>query len=96
LAGKFNTKQMTENTKNDPYAEWIGMPEYNNTPQPKPLITALFKFATVEDYDTFHNFIKQGLYGGKKVFDGMQRKDAKQAWWPLKEKASKYIYEDET
>jgi hypothetical protein len=72
--------------------EWVGMPEYNNVKLPAPLITATFKFATQKDYDEFHSIVKTSLYGGKKVFDGMQRKEAKQAWYPLKEKASKYRY----
>lgn len=71
---------------------WQDMPEYNNIKQPEPLITATFKFATEEDYNDFHAKVKEYIYGGVKVFDGMQRKDKKQAWYPLKEKASKYEY----
>jgi len=36
--------------------------------------------------------IKQHLYNGQKVFDGMQRKDKKSTWYPLNVKASKYRY----
>jgi len=71
---------------------WINMPEYNNIKQPEPLITATFKFRTEEDYAEFHNKVKELIYGGVKVFDGMQRKDKKQAWYPLNEKASNYEY----
>jgi len=78
---------------NDWENEWNEMPEYNNIKQPPPLITATFKFRTVEDYDRFHKLIKENLYNNKKVFDGMQKKDKKQAWYPLKQKASKYYYE---
>jgi len=33
------------------------------------------------------------LYKGEKPFDGMQRKDMKSTWFPLKEKPNKYTYE---
>jgi len=72
--------------------DYDGMPEYHNVKQPKPEITATFKFRNQADYDTFHEVVKQHLYGGEKVFDGMQRIETKQAWFPLLEKASKYIY----
>jgi len=72
--------------------EWVGMPEYKNVIVPKPVITAKFKFRTKEDYDKFHGVIKEHLYGGNKVFDGMQSENEKQAWYPLNEKASKYRY----
>lgn len=71
---------------------WVGMPEYDNVKQSPPLITATFKFRTEEDYQLFNKLIKKHLYNGEKVFDGMQRVEAKQAWFPLKEKASKYVY----
>jgi hypothetical protein len=69
---------------------WEGMPEYNNSRQPSPEITATFKFKNKDDYEDFKEKIKKHLYNGEKVFDGMQKKDKKQAWYPLKEKASKY------
>ena len=69
------------------------MPEYNNEKQKEPEITATFKFANKKDYDEFHALVKKYVYGGTKVFDGMQRKNKKNAWYPLKEKASKYYYE---
>lgn len=78
---------------NDWKEEWIGMPEYNNVEKVPPLITATFKFRTQEDFDLFNKQIKKHLYKGEKVFDGMQSKEVKQAWFPLNEKASKYIYE---
>jgi len=80
-------------TENDWKEEWKNMPEYNNIKQPEPFIVVKFKFRNQEDYDYFHSVIKEHLYGGKKVFDGTQRKTEKQAWFPLKEKGSKYIYE---
>ena len=79
--------------ENDWREEWREMPEYINTIQPEPVITATFKFRTKEDYDDFHSIVKKALYDGHKVFDGMQRKDKKNAWYPLPEKASRYLYE---
>lgn len=73
---------------------YIGMPEYNNHNQEAPVITATFKFRTEEDYEEFKELIKQHIYNGVKPFDGMQRKEKKQAWYPHKEKASKYVYVD--
>jgi len=73
--------------------EWKNMPEYNNVVEQKPLIIAEFKFRNETDYKIFHELVKKYIYGGKKVFDGMQRNNKKQAWFPLKEKASKYYYE---
>lgn len=71
---------------------YFDMPEYNNVNLPEPFITATFKFRNQEDYDTFHALVKKYIYGGAKVFDGMQRKDKKTAWFPLLEKASNYEY----
>ena len=68
------------------------MPEYNNQNLPKPFIVAVFKFRNQEDYDQFHQIVKKELYGGQKVFDGMQREDVKNAWYPLNEKGSGYEY----
>lgn len=72
--------------------EWFNMPKYNNCKRPEPEITATFKFRNESDYLDFKDKIKKHLYDGKKVFDGMQKKDAKNAWFPLEEKASDYIY----
>jgi hypothetical protein len=83
-------KTAIENNLNE---HWQDMPSYNNVLQDKPLITATFKFRTEEDYEEFHKLVKEHIYEGVKVFDGMQRKDVKQAWYPLKEKASRYVYE---
>lgn len=69
------------------------LPEYNNVKEGKPVVEVLFRFKSVEDYDEFHKLIKEHLYEGKRVFDGMQKKDKKNTWYPLKEKASKYEYE---
>lgn len=73
--------------------EWKDMPEYNNVPDIPPLITATFKFRTQEDFELFKETIKKYLYNGEKPFDGMQRKDVKSTWFPLKEKPNKYRYE---
>ena len=72
--------------------EWINMPEYNNIKEPDPFIEAKFKFKNQEDYDEFHKLIKKYLYNDQKVFDGMQKKDKKYAWYPLKPKAKLYKY----
>lgn len=69
---------------------YIDMPEYNNINLPPPFITATFKFRSEEDYNIFHENIKKYIYKTNKVFDGMQRENHKQAWFPLNEKASKY------
>ena len=75
--------------------DYSGMPEYNNSKQPDPEITATFKFRSQEDYNTFHSLVKEHIYNGKKVFDGMQKKESKTTWFPLKEKASNYRYKSE-
>lgn len=87
----MDTKNKTK-IQNSLEDHWQDMPEYDNVKQPEPLITATFKFATIDAYNDFHVKVKEHLYSGQKVFDGMQRKDKKQAWYPLKEKASKYEY----
>jgi len=74
---------------------WKGMPEYYNIVEPEPEITATFKFRNEKDYEHFKETVKKHLYDGEKCFDGMQRKGKYQAWYPLKEKASKYRYYDE-
>lgn len=81
--------------KNDIGQHYFDMPEYNNVKQDDPLITALFKFKTQEDFDTFHAIVKEHLYDGKRVFDGMQKKEAKNAWYPLPERPSSYYFGDE-
>jgi len=63
-----------------------GLPEYENFVQPKAEITATFKFRSKEDFETFQQKVKQHIYNGQKVFDGLQKKKEKQAWYPLKEK----------
>ena len=72
--------------------EWKDMPEYNNVPEIPPAIVATFKFRNQEDFLIFNNLLKKHLYNGEKVFDGMQRKEEKSTWFPLKEKANKYRY----
>ena len=72
--------------------EWVNMPEYNNVKQDKPKITATFKFRNNDDYEIFKNKVKKYLYNDEKVFDGQQKIDEKQAWFPLREKDKKYYY----
>jgi len=79
----------------DEYPEWVGMPEYDNKVRQEPAIIATFKFRNEEDFKVFNELIKKHLYNGEKAFDGMQRKDVKSTWFPLFEKASKYLYENE-
>ena len=90
----FTSFDVDMEEKTDVYTEWVGMPEYNNVDQADPVITATFKFRNEEDYEEFKELVKKHLYNGEKVFDGMQKKEAKQAWYPLKEKGSKYAYRE--
>lgn len=87
-----------ENTEdiNNWQEHYIGMPEYNNVKQLEPAITATFKFRNQEDFDEFNTLLKKFIYNGEKPFDGMQRKEVKSTWYPLNEKASKFIYTDES
>ena len=73
-------------------SHWAGMPEYDNKKEEEPEVTVVFKFRTVADFDEFNDLIKKYVYKTRKVFDGMQGKTEKRAWYPLKEKASKYEY----
>ena len=68
------------------------MPEYNNKKQEEPIITATFKFKTEKDYLKFKDLVQKYIYNGNRVFDGMQKVDKKNAWYPHKEKASRYEY----
>ena len=85
-------KQRELNLDCEKVFDYTGMPEYENTKQPEPKITATFKFRCQEDYDKFHDLVKYHIYDGEKVFDGMQRIEKKSAWFPLKEKGSNYRY----
>jgi hypothetical protein len=76
--------------------EWQGMPEYDNKYANPPAVIATFNFATEEDFHKFNDLLKQYVYNGEKPFDGMQRRRVKSTWYPLKEKASKYLYVDES
>ena len=86
--------EMFEDTGYNWENEWKDMPEYKNVKQPEPKITALFKFRNEKDYIEFKELVKLHIYNNEKVFDGMQQIDKKQSWYPLKEKASKYLYVD--
>jgi len=79
--------------ENDWREHWKDMPEYDNEWQEEPDCIAVFKFKTREDYEEFKELVKENLYDGERVFDGMQRKERKTAWYPAKEKASNYDYE---
>lgn len=85
-------KDLFGENENDWKEHWLGMPEYNNVEETPPLITATFKFRNEEDFDNFKETIRKHLYNGEKPFDGMQRKDIKSTWYPLKEKAKNYRY----
>lgn len=87
---KKRVKDTEEWQKNEQL--YFDMPEYNNIDMPKPVIEAVFRFRSQEDFDRFHALIKEHLFDGQRVFDGMQKKDKKSAWYPLLEKPSKYEY----
>ena len=72
--------------------EWQNMPEYNNINEPRPVIVATFKFKTEDDFLKFKSLIQEHIYNGEKVFDGMQKINEKNAWYPHKKKASSYEY----
>ena len=72
--------------------EWEGMPEYNNINEPAPLITATFKFKTESDFIKFKKLVQEYVYNGEKVFDGMQKINEKNSWYPHKDRPSKYKY----
>lgn len=73
-----------------------GMPEYNAVEQKPPEVTAVFKFETTKDFEKFNALLKKHIYKGEKPFDGMQRKDKKSTWFPLKPKANKYRFKNES
>jgi hypothetical protein len=72
---------------------YFDMPEYDNINEPEPAVTVTIKCKTVEDFQELKQLLKDKIYNGAKVFDGMQRETKKSTWYPLKEKASKYYYE---
>ena len=74
------------------HEEWKMMPEYNNVNEPDPEITLTFKFRNNKDYNEFKELVKKYCYDGQKAIDGQQQKHKKQAWYPLKEKSSQYLY----
>ena len=79
-----------------PSVDWRGMPEYNNKKEKEAVVTAKFKFRSQEDFKKFNDLLKKHVYMTNKIFDGVQTKTSKQAWYPLKEKSSKYIYITDT
>lgn len=89
-------KDLFGKTENDWREEWEDMPDYNNIPGSPPAIEATFKFRNGDDFELFKETIQEVLYEGERPFDGMQRKDKKSTWFPLKEKAKKYRFTDES
>ncbi len=87
----FNTKSVANNWE----TEWLDMPECINENEPDPEIIATFKFRNQKDFEDFKAKAKEHIYNGEKLFDGNQRKDKKQAWYPLREKPSKYNWVSE-
>ena len=85
--------QLFETTDNDWQTEWVGMPAYDNVYQPEPEITATFKFRNEADFLEFVALVKEHIYNGKRVFDGIQRKTVKSAWYPHNESGSGYQYQ---
>lgn len=85
----FGTEQ---EKKHDWKEEWIGMPEYNNTKTIAPEITATFKFRNKEDFDLFMLIVKSKLFNNKRVFDGKQKKNEYNAWFPLDSRPSENVY----
>lgn len=76
--------------------EWREMPEYNNVKRPEPVIEAVFKFETEEDYKDFLEKIRP-LFEDGKPFDGMQRKNRKSTWYPHRPRGSAYrVVDDES
>lgn len=90
---RIKIKLKLKGRQNNWREEWKGMPEYDNTHMDIEKITVKFRFRCQEDFDEFHALIKKHLYGGNKVFDGMQRKEKKSAWYPPRKKDSLYVYE---
>jgi hypothetical protein len=87
-----NQTSLFEDLQNDWQNEWLDMPEYNNTKQLPPLITATFKFKNKEDFDFFMEKVKLSLFNNKRVFDGKQKKNEYNAWFPLDARPSEHIY----
>ena len=82
----------TQENEHDWRNEWVGMPEYNNPKPQPPEVTALFKFKSKEDFDRFMLVVKEQLYGGKRVFDGKQKKNEYNTWYPLEPHPSEAVY----
>ena len=72
------------------------MPEYDNADQTKAVRQITIKFATENDYEQFVERLKTNFYNGEKAFDGRQRVESKTTWWPPKEKAKNWRYDDES
>lgn len=90
--GQYTSDIVYKKQSNDWKSEWRDMPEYDNDII-EPEIIVTFKFKNKKDFDIFHEIIKTELYQGNVVFDGMQRKNRKSAWFPAQEKSSNYLYE---
>lgn len=75
--------------------EYKGMPEYEHERNIEPLVVAKFKFRTREEFDEFHAIVKKYLYNDERVFDGNQKKNDYQAWYPLPPRPKTFMYVDE-
>ena len=62
---EIENKQQELNLDCEEMFDYTAMPEYKNTKQPEPKITATFKFRCQEDYDKFHDLVKKYIYEGK-------------------------------
>jgi len=82
--------------ENEWQKEWKDMPEFINVSKEKPYIIVNLKFRNQEDFDIFHKLLKEHIYKTDKIFDGMQKKFEKTAWYPLNEKSNNLIYIDES
>ena len=86
----FGVEDFDENKWEDHY---VGMPDYDNVKESDPKIVAKFKFRNKEDFEKFNALLKEHVFNCNKIFDGTQRKNDYQSWFPHKEKGSDYVYE---
>lgn len=100
LESKSTVRKSLFPTKNTPSVEpfdwkehWVNMPEYRNKPEAEPEVVAVFKFKTRDDFEDFNAKVRKFVYDGDRVFDGAQKKQHKNTWYPLKEKDTKYMYQ---
>lgn len=87
-----NLFDFEEEKKHNWKDEWVGMPEYNNHKPIEPEVLATFKFRNKDDFDRFMEVVKKELYNDKRVFDGKQKKNDYNAWFPLDARPSEFVY----